>query len=111
MRYIRNGAERGPKTISNSLPKIGRPNVAKMTKKTTQNDFKNAPEINKKTFWVPFFSMQKKVDYPKLFFLFFYSLQEALDPENPNKTHETYAKAKVPCFHQKPNFEKEMYKK
>ena len=85
-KYLQNGAKNGPKTIPNSFPKICRPNVAKMTKKTTKNDFKMEPKIRKKPFWALFFSAQKKVDFLKLFFLSFYSLREALDPGNQAKT-------------------------
>ena len=59
-----------------------RQNHQKEHQKWPQKEAKN----QKKPFRVPFFSIQKKVNFPKLFFLSFWAFREALDPENHAKT-------------------------
>ena len=70
-KYLQNGAKNGPKTIPNSFRKICRPNVAKITKKTTKNDTNKEPKIRKNRFGCPFFQLEKSSIFRSCFFSLF----------------------------------------
>ena len=70
-KYLQNGAKNGPKTIPNAFPKICRPNVAEITKKTTKNHPEKKPKIRKNRLGWSFFQLEKNSIFRSCFFSLF----------------------------------------
>ena len=84
-KWFQNGAKSDPKTIPESNHKRCRQSASKVRQKGAKNYLKKIMKSEKNVLG-PLFFNSKKITFPKLFFLSFYSLREALDPGNQAKT-------------------------